>query len=245
MAINLIGGLPRMGKTYAMAKIGYDALARGERVYSNFKLFVPEEIIGDWANIQDREDPNKQVFYWANLDELEHFTNGTILMDEAQRYFNARQWAVLSPDVEMRLQQHGKDALDIWATSQHHSRIDVSLRLLVFEYHIARKMFGPEYDKKTGKYKWGLIPFGLIRMRTYTPEDIERVYTAPDERVPIPQYTTWIWITKNNVARYDTTQKVAQSRPMPLRHVERWCSDDMCPKHGKSHPDAKPMIEHK
>lgn len=231
MSIYIYTGRPRHGKTYELARIAIKKLKNKERIYSNLKFNLGkgklkkynEEIIGDWRNVNDREDKKKQIFYWQNLHEIEHFSKGNIFMDEAQRYFNARQWDQLSVETEMKLQQHGKDDLNIYGTTQHHSRIDVSLRHLVEIWYHVETIFGSPNNNP--------IFLGIKIFKITGIEGIEymepymQTKLNPESKMQIPT-TTKIRIFRKSIATtYDTRAKIGSSIPMPLVHRERTCEE--------------------
>lgn len=222
MAIYIITGKPGQGKTYMLAKRAEEFYAAGRRIFSNFKLSVPDYVVGDIENDHDLADKSKQVFYWGNLSQFNRMDNGVILMDEAQRYFNARQWAFLSSDIEIKLQQHRKERLDLWGTTQHYSRIDVSLRLLVEEYFVVQKIIG-NWRRRDGRYS---RPWGVFRMRSYFLEDMDRAARAEGEgnkekKIKHHQSTEWSFMEKDITSFYDTEEVVVASKPMPLKCVVR------------------------
>jgi len=55
---------------------------------------------------------------------------------------------MLSDETEMKLQQHGKEDLDIYATNQHFTRIDKTLRIIVESYFNVEMIFGSPDNKK-------------------------------------------------------------------------------------------------
>jgi hypothetical protein len=228
MAIFLLTGRPRHGKTYEMARIGAKLLNQKERVFSNLKFNVGigalkklgTEIEGDWRKKEDRDNPKKLLFYWTNIHEWEHFEKGNILVDEAQRYFNARQWDQLSTDTEIKLQQHGKEDLNIWGTTQHYSRIDITLRLLVEQFYIIQTILGKANNKKP---LFGLKLFRITGLDLENIEDWYQMEKRPDLKLEIPMSQKTRLFRKKYAIIYDTRAKVGTSELMPLIHKEREC----------------------
>lgn len=238
MAIYIYTGRPRHGKTYQIARLVTKMLKAKERVFSNVKINLgvgalkkfDESIVGSYASKADRENPEKLLFYWTNMHEWEHFEKGNIICDEMQRYFNARLWENLSEETEVKLQQHGKENLNIYGTTQHYSRIDVSLRILVEGWLDVETIFGNPDNRK---------PFlGLKLFRVTSVEGIEyfepyiRMKIQPDlqEQYDIPMRTKLFFFRKKYAVIYDTTAKVGRSEPMPLVHKERKCEMPGCDK---------------
>ena len=251
MAIRIYDGLPRHGKTALMINKNIsdwlkDSAKRGYKVFSNVYIYLenikwltklydghPELAIGDIYSEADREDPTKLIYYWKNIDTWNFMKRGVIICDEATRYFNARRWALLSEDTEIKLQQHGKDRLDIVATTQHWSRLDVSLRVLVEKFTRVERVIG-----------WGNTIY-ISRYSDHTLEDLQKWEANPGsfnkdvpegeedngKKVDFSYFMPWApWRTP----LYDTEQTVGASVPMPLKHMERYCPDPDCKLH--KHP---------
>lgn len=233
MAIYVVTGRPRSGKTFfivrqipAWLKEAKRASEAGEkfRVYSNLAINIEHlgydaSIIGDIYSKKDREDPSKLLFYWRNIDTWNFMEKGVIIVDEATRYFNARKWALLSEDTEIKIQQHGHEDLDIWATTQHFTRIDVTMRVLVENFYDIETIIGKPDNR---------APLKIARWTEYTLEELVRKDNMGGERDdetdehPYGHFLIW-----NKIGRlYNTRQMVISSRPMPLKHLVRTC--DTC-----------------
>jgi len=189
------------------------------------------QIEGDISSQKDRENPDIKILYWQNIDEWNLMTSGWIIADEAQRYFNARNWMHLSEETEIKLQQHGKDNLDIWMTVQHFSRLDVTLRILIERFfHI--EMIKGDPDNEKSKRFFGLLP-KVSEIKEYYLEDMVKaerqgydVYDEEENPGGIEPIDSWtIDLRPNMFTWYDTYQKVGRSRPMPLKHLQRICPD--------------------
>lgn len=235
MSIYIITGKPRHGKTYFLTTLIPNLLKEahetGRKLYSNFKInynlikknkkeFFDDSIVGDILNEEDRKNPLKLLYYYRNIDTFNFMNNGTILIDEAQRYFNARKWEMLSDDTEMKLQQHGKEDLDIYATTQHYTRIDKTLRIIVETFFNVEMVFGNPNNKKS----W--LP-RFCRISEWYLEDMERIEALGKdyaiEKGVSSVSSDWFFIRKKFYNLYDTRQIVGESRPMPLKHVLRRC----------------------
>lgn len=232
MAIYAITGRPRHGKTYWLVSLIPKMLKNKERVYSNIKLNLgvgalkkyDESIVGDLYNPKDIANPDKLIFYWRNIHEWNHMTKGNIIADEGTRYFNARQWAMLSEDTEIKLQQHGKEDLDIWLTTQHYTRLDVSLRLLVEKFYIVETTWGTPDNKKPGFTSLWLKYFSIVGLELEDIEDYYQMLKHPEMEIDIP-YEAFSVRFKMKVAMcYDTRQAVGRSESMPLVHKTRSCA---------------------
>lgn len=230
MAIYVVTGKPRNGKTFFIARqipewlrLAKEASEQGEkfRVYSNLAinfshLGYDESIVGDIYSKVDRENPQKLLFYWRNIDTWNFMEKGVIIVDEATRYFNARKWALLSEDTEVKIQQHGHEDLDIWATTQHFSRIDVTMRVLVETFFNVELVFGKPDNK---------APVKIARWTAYSLEElIKRDNMGGESEFEEEEHESGHFLIWNRVGRlYDTRQMVVSSKPMPLRHNMRIC----------------------
>jgi hypothetical protein len=254
VAIYVVDGLPRSGKTAYMINkhiVGWlkDALKSGFKVFSNVFIHLenirfirdnyenPDDCVGDIYSDADLDDPCKLLYYWRNIDTWNAMRHGIIICDEATRYFNARAWPMLSQDTEIKLQQHGKDKLDVWTTTQHFSRLDVSLRVLVQSFFRVERVVG-----------WGNTTY-LSRISEHTLEDLVKYEANPlafnkpveegeeeeGRRVDYDHFMPWAFWRK---PLYDSEQPVGDTRPMPLKHFERFCPDPHCKLHNK------PKISH-
>lgn len=255
MAIYLYDGLPRHGKTALMINPNIsgwlkDAAKDQRKVFSNVYIHLqnikwlmklydghPELAIGDIYSEEDRADPTKLIYYWRNIDTWNYMAKGRIICDEATRYFNARRWAMLSEDTEIKLQQHGKDRLDIFCTTQHWTRLDISLRILIQEFTRVERVIG-----------WGNVTY-LSRYSEHTLENLNKWESNPGQfnkdvkegevddglKLKFSYFMPWAPWRK---ALYDTEQTVGASIPMPLKHIERSCPDPNCKLH------RRPKVSH-
>jgi hypothetical protein len=133
MAIHLLTGLPASGKTAALTAKALDLLDTNEvDVYANYHI----------------ETDSKRFHYWHSLSQLVRIKHGTIILDEAQIYFNSRAWSKLPLKLQYKLQQHRKQGIHIWASVQHINRIDVVMRELITNYYECRKVFIVPFSKR-------------------------------------------------------------------------------------------------
>lgn len=193
--------------------------------------------VGNLWDDKDLWNPEKYIFYYRNIHEWNRFKRrGIIIADEGQRYMNARQWNMLSPDTEVKLQQGGKEDLDLWITVQDITRLDLVARQLIERfYHVETVRGNPDNKKKS----WYMLPKKF--------QIDEYLYMDYDEgghlRPNIDPISTETMVFKKRIgAIYNTRQKVGRSDYMPLRHVIRWCENDNCPDHGRKY--GEPKVSH-
>lgn len=106
-------GMPGGGKTYALVYRAYKALKQGRTVFANFPLKGCYQItLDDICNYRFPEDC-------------------VVLIDEAGRWFNSRQWKDLPSEVFDLFTMHRHVKMDLYIAVQSFARIDKSLREVV------------------------------------------------------------------------------------------------------------------
>lgn len=200
MSITLFTGRPRQGKTYLAVKEIFSRLREGEIVYSNILL----NWNGDYENktlwrrflklIGIKKNwyyyPAENVKYWKRLDDLYHVERCTILMDEAHVYMRSRKWESLPEEMEKKLSQHGKNRIDIIATTQHQDRIDKIMREIVDYWYVCVKTwvfferweFDIDGDKMKknplSRKRYWKSKKGFLLYDSYSPVDVGQVGKA-------------------------------------------------------------------
>lgn len=146
--ITIVTGTPGAGKTYFLTKLGLKYLLKGHDVYFNY--FVDYEPYLKNKNV----DFNKigRVFYWDSIEELCQIKGGQVFIDEAQGYFDSREWQNLPPVMKQKFSVHRHEIkrdetgrifpLDIWAGVQNVSNIDKWIRDRGQEFVEVRNLFG-------------------------------------------------------------------------------------------------------
>lgn len=120
--IEILTGLPGMGKTATMAKWGFNAMREGKTVYSNFPL-------------------KGAIPYHDPLSVLGRVKNALILMDETGLLLDQLKMFEMPYEIFYELRQHRKDGVDLLASAQ--SIFDVAYpfrRLIQFENRIRMKI---------------------------------------------------------------------------------------------------------
>lgn len=148
MGVEAFYGLPGSGKTYLLAKIGTEQIAKGRKVFSNFKL--------------------KGSTYFNDIFEIINIRKGVILIDEINLSFPSRIWDKLPPQFLYFWSQTRKMELDIYFTSQHPDRVDkvpkeISnwawwVSKMPFGFHFARKYL-PEHINKAKRKNYQFMFF--------------------------------------------------------------------------------------
>jgi zona occludens toxin (predicted ATPase) len=123
--------MPGAGKSNALVNIAHKALAQGRQVYSNIAI----------------KGCNKIEF--TDLIEFRFPRNSVILLDEAGRNFNARDWKNLPPDIFDLFTLHRHLGLDMFIAVQDFGMIDINLRRVIeLTWWIVNYDFLPFYIHK-------------------------------------------------------------------------------------------------
>lgn len=103
----------------------------------------------------------EKIIYWQNCEELPDLGEGIdIFWDEIHVDLDSRNWSNLSSKFRNWYEQGGKQSIEIYATCQDFSQVDVSFRRLTRKLFYLVKVCGSERPHKTipsSKYIWGLV----------------------------------------------------------------------------------------
>jgi hypothetical protein len=156
--IKCYSGLPGSGKTTYLTQIGIKNIKKGNRTYSNYPIFFTYKGVKLTSNIiNSREEMIKQPYQPGDI----------IIIDEAQRWFNSREYKKFGNDLLEFFTGHRHIDVDIYIGVQYPQRIDVSIREIVDTYHWLSKIF---------------IFKSILRERKYILfEDILRESEMPEE----------------------------------------------------------------
>lgn len=149
--ITIITGKPGAGKTLFMTYTALDKFMNGYDVYANWKL----DFTGYVKKKKIKPEKLGRVFFWSEIPELLTIKGGQIFIDEAQGYFDSREWQEMPPSAKQKFSAHRHDVktdangkiipLDVWAGVQHMSNIDKRIRDLGQNYaevrNILRRFF--------------------------------------------------------------------------------------------------------
>ncbi len=145
--ITIITGKPGAGKTLFMTCKALEMFLKGYDVYANWKL--------DFSQYTEKKKLDKsklgKVYFWSEIPELLSIKGGQIFIDEAQGYFDSREWQDMPPSAKQKFSAHRHDVkkdkdgniipLDIWAGVQHTSNIDKRIRDLGQHFAEVRNLF--------------------------------------------------------------------------------------------------------
>ena len=128
-------GMPGSGKSYALVYRAYKAMQQGRKVFANFPL---------------------KGTYQITLDDLcnYQFPEGcVVIIDEAGRWFNSRNWGDLPPEIFDLFTMHRHTQMDLYIAVQSFARIDKSLREVVELVYWARNNPFLPWHKYEGYYE--------------------------------------------------------------------------------------------
>jgi len=217
--IEIYTGLPGSGKTLYMAdqalvllnknKNWYKKSGKKVMLYSNMKLMPHIE-----------KEYNEFIEYWHDPEQLTQIKDADVLWDEIAAHIDSTQWQNMPLDLKKWLQQHRKNGIAIYGTTQEFLMTDISLRRLVNSVYEMIKVIGSRDPSKTRppvKRVWGIILKRKIDPLSYDDEG-KRKYIG----------TSLIFIRKKFVNSFDTTQIIGGNKYPPLKHIERRCITPGC-----------------
>jgi hypothetical protein len=145
--ITIITGKPGAGKTLFMTYKALEMFLQGYDIYANWKLDFTHYVVRKKIDIRTVG----KVYFWSEIPELLHIKGGQIFIDEAQGYFDSREWQDMPPSAKQKFSAHRHDVktdkngktvpLDIWAGVQHTSNIDKRIRDLGQHFIEVRNIF--------------------------------------------------------------------------------------------------------
>lgn len=145
--ITIITGKPGAGKTLMMTYKALEMFLGGYDVYANWKLDFNEYVTKKKIEVSKLG----KVYFWSEIPELLHIKGGQIFIDEAQGYFDSREWLEMPPSAKQKFSAHRHDVkqdkdgkivpLDIWAGVQHAGNIDKRIRDLGQYFIEVRNIF--------------------------------------------------------------------------------------------------------
>lgn len=232
MSIYMCIGRPGHGKTQWTVKKLRQILWRNwkwrrktkqlRKVYVNFD--IKPKHLEKWKDY---------IIRFKDPEELIAIEDADIFIDEVARYFEARDWEKLSPDLRTFLQEHDKVGCDIYANTQTPRSVDVAFRRLCERVWRVTKLLGSRRPSKTRPPIRAI--WGVCLLQELTPESFSKEFE--DERYearwlglfPWP----FMWLGRMNSDWYDTRQKILPGELPPMKHREVRCEDPNCAYHKK------------
>lgn len=142
--IHLLKGRPGEGKTWTITSLIPKFLLEGKIVGVNFELDLsPFPELAEFAG---------NIRLVKTFAEILRFKDGVLFLDEAQVWFNNREWKEVPLDLQNKWQQHRKHRIDIFICAQDQSRVEVTIRQLIGRYFAVTKWWRifiiKEYEPK-------------------------------------------------------------------------------------------------
>jgi len=228
----IIEGRPGQGKSLYTAYTALRILRRNakwlklgrapRRLYSNIKFNKELELsFGVYP-----QNPNGLIVYWSDVEVITQIKDSDVIWDEIAVHLDSRLFASLSSGMKRLLSQYRKRGLDIYANTQDLGMVDINARRVISGARTAYKIIGsgdPSASKPEVNRIWGLIMLRDIRnFAEVSPE--KKVYDI------IPEF---MFITRELVELYDTTQDIGAGLLPKLKHVVQFCEhyDGSNPEH--------------
>jgi len=219
-------GLESAGKSLKLAMKVADLVDRNAKWYK--KSGMHRAI---WSNLKFNEEFEHHcanmgvpIMYWSNLDDLIQLKDVDIIIDEIGTYFDSRLWSDLSLDVRRWIAQGAKSGIEIYGSAQDFAQVDKAFRRLVNHVYEISKLCGsrrPSATRPPVKKIWGVCLSYELDPRAYDEDDKRYLSPIPD----------WFFISKKYTGIFDTTQRIAESKPQLLKHIERHCGKAGCTYH--------------
>lgn len=156
--IIVIEGLAGSGKTWFAVRLAKKEWLKGRKIFPNFPLWF---------------DTTGYIKRWHNLDETFNLTEGVLIIDESQKFLDARRWHSLPMTFTEKIAMHRHHHLDIITTTQDLGHIDIRMRQNVHELYKCQTIFRFPYNQSK-KPILQLIKINR-KMRNYN-SDSGRVY---------------------------------------------------------------------
>jgi len=224
MAKTIFSGLEDSGKSYQLA---YTAGWLVERNAKWLKITgVPRPVISNlefqpWFE-QYAEQLGIPIRYWRDLEELPAISNADLIIDEVGAYFDSRTFKDLPLDVRLWLAQASKLGVDIYGSAQDFAQVDLAFRRLTGELLHITKLMGsprPALTRPPVKRVWGLCTIRALNPMGYDEQKKEFKSSG------LPRFFV---IRREHCNIFDTTKRIAKSKPPPYKHVARACADPKC-----------------
>jgi len=141
--IYFIEGLPGSGKSYELVRLTLDYISQGRDVATTQNLDIQRL----HSLVKRKVQKIGRIYKIRELSDIENFTQGVVMIDEAASRIHARKWYSLSEEMASKFSQHRHDSLDMWLASQEFDTVDPVVRGLVGYCYRAEKksIFGFEW----------------------------------------------------------------------------------------------------
>jgi len=208
-------GAPGQGKSLYTARLTRKLFLRNKRWEEQGN---PRRKI--WSNLKFSEEFEKEaegfIEYWTDSSILVKLHDCDIIWDEIATELDSRNWTNLSIEMKRFLSQYRKRGIDIYGNTQDFSMVDQRARLMISNVRTLTKMLGSRdisTTKPPPKHIWGLV---MIR-------DVVNFRETESTKKKFEFLPSFMQISKELVALYDTRQDIKLGNPPPLKHEDRYC----------------------
>jgi len=218
----VFSGLEDSGKSYKLAETAAKLVERNAdwlKVTGKPRPIVSNlEFSREFVKFAD--DRGIPIRYWRDLEELPVLTNCDLFMDEVASYLDSRSFKDLPLDFRLWLAQASKLGVDMYCTAQDFAQVDLAFRRLTTNLLYITKYAGSSRPAET-KPPTGRI-WGLCSIRELDPVGYDEAKKSFNNKGVLPSF---FFIHKQFCEIFDTTKRIAKSKPPPFKHVVRPCAD--------------------
>lgn len=126
--VTIVFAAPRQGKTYWATSKAVHALKKGkQKVFTNYPVFYK----------------NKSTLVWESGYETEPITDSLIIIDEAYRYFNSRNYKNFTDEEHFFFATSGQNENDIILIAHSPARLDTVIREIASLFLFVKKITIP------------------------------------------------------------------------------------------------------
>ena len=218
----IYSGLESSGKSLKLAKVARNLVLRNSKwnKLSGKNRFISSNMRFSPSFERFASSHNVRIVYWSNYDDLVNFVDCDVIIDEVGTYFDSRGWENLDLNVRRWLAQAAKLGVEIYGSAQDFAQVDKSFRRLTNKLFHITKIIGsrrPSATKPPVTFVWGVCVMRELNPQGY---DEEKSKFKPVSLLP-----SFFTIDKDDCDIFDTGQQIERSKPLNLKHEERFCLD--------------------
>jgi len=154
------------------------------------------------------------IYYWDNLEEIIYEQECDVIIDEVVKFFDARQWSMMTLDAKHWLTQGAKSGVWVYGSSQDFSQVDKQFRLLCNEVYVITKFIGSARPMKTRPVSntvWGICVMRRVDPRSFKGDSVSMETIG----MPVP-----FFIKREDTDIFDTNAKVIPS-DLPIKNLRK------------------------
>lgn len=266
--IYLTYGAKGSGKSLTQAKDALDIFASYDATDKKYPDLSKRIYFGNQKFNEEIEKKylGKRLYYWTNAKQLRwcprtdcwkgkelHPVHDTdIAHDEISKDLPAGSWADTPKWFRQIFSHLRKRGNRYFANTQVYEDIDIAFRRQIDVAYKIKKIWGSgdiTASLPVPEHYWFFFPFpcGIISRKEFPPSLLEWERDPEKREIKSGDFegqSELIFIRKRYVEAYDTKGEIPAYKPDTLEHVDLWCENDNCEKHGRNNPDAKPKVEH-